>query len=248
MAGDGGGDAGADLVEVQGLLFTGDLIEQFVEHVLDGGCVDPGGRDFNGDAAGAEGLGFEAVVFEFAGDLGKDCLLRGREFEHDGHEQALAFHFLRRALLQDAFEEHALVGDVLVDDPEAVFVYGEDERIAYLAEGTEGGERGQSGIFADVFIFCSSGIESGGAAVVGDCVQNCVWNRAGEAAFESAGDGDGGVGFDCDSAFELEVRGDWRGDRGGAERNRWGDRSLRAAGLLRRRRGQRRAPTLLRLG
>ncbi len=35
--------------------------------------------------------------------------------------------FCRGALLQNAFEEDALVGDVLVDDPETIFVYGEDE-------------------------------------------------------------------------------------------------------------------------
>ena len=44
------------------------------------------------------------------------------------------------ALAEDFFEEDALVGDVLVDDPEAFFVGGQDEGVAELAEGLEGGE------------------------------------------------------------------------------------------------------------
>ena len=60
------------------------------------------------------------------------------------HQQALAFDFLRSALFQDALEEHALVGDVLVDDPEAVFVDGEDERVANLSQRAKRGERGRA--------------------------------------------------------------------------------------------------------
>ena len=95
------------------------------------------------------------------------------------------------------------MGYVLVDDPEAVFVYGEDERVADLAERAEGGERGQGGIFV-VGIF--RGVEGGGAAVVGNRLRDCL----GEAAFESPGYRDGGVRLDGDSAFELEARGDGR--------------------------------------
>src|SRR5580692_8623840 len=47
------------------------LIEQFMEHVLDGACFNPGRGNFYRDAARAEGFGFEAVVFEFVGDLGE---------------------------------------------------------------------------------------------------------------------------------------------------------------------------------
>ena len=45
------------------------------------------------------------------------------------------------AFAQDLFEEHALVRDVLVDDPEAFIVDGEDEGVAQLAERLERGER-----------------------------------------------------------------------------------------------------------
>ena len=78
VAGDGGGDAAADLFQVERLLFARDLIEQFVQHFFDRRGVDSRGRDFHGDAAGAERLGLEAVVLQFVGNLGEDGLLRGR--------------------------------------------------------------------------------------------------------------------------------------------------------------------------
>jgi hypothetical protein len=114
-----------------------------VEHVLDCGCVHSGRSDFHGDAPGAEGLGLETVVLQFVGYFSKDGLLGRGQFENDWHEQALAFHFLCHALPQDAFEQDSLMGYVLVDDPEAIFVYCEDKRIADLSQRAEGGERGQ---------------------------------------------------------------------------------------------------------
>ena len=78
---------------------------------------DSRGSDFDGDAARAEWFGFESVVLQFVGNFGEDGLLRRSEFQHDRHEQALAFDFLRGALLQDSLEQHALVGHMLIDDP-----------------------------------------------------------------------------------------------------------------------------------
>ena len=115
----------------------GELFEKFVQHVFDLRSLHSGGSDFNGDAARAEGLGFEAVECQFIGNLGKDRLLRRGEFEQQRHEQALAFHFLGGPLLEDFFEEHALVGDVLIDDPETFVIDGQDERLANLAQRLE---------------------------------------------------------------------------------------------------------------
>ena len=66
-------------------------------------------------------------MLQFVGNFGEYGLLRGRQFQHDRHQQALAFDFLSGALLQHAFEQNAFVGHVLVDDPEAVFVHCQDE-------------------------------------------------------------------------------------------------------------------------
>ena len=95
---------------------------------------------FDGEGAGAEGFGFEAVALELFGDLGEGDHLCGEEIDEQRHEQALALDAFGVAVAQDLFEEHALVGDVLVDDPEAFFVGGEDEGVAELAEGFERGE------------------------------------------------------------------------------------------------------------
>ena len=46
-------------------------------------------------------------------------------------------HALDLARAQDFLEEHALVGDVLIDDPQSFVVDGENERLAHLAEGLE---------------------------------------------------------------------------------------------------------------
>ncbi len=102
------------------------------------------------------------------------------------------------ALPQYAFKQHALVGHVLVDDPQSVFIDGEDEGIADLSQWPEGGERGQRGLF---FL----GVERRSAAV--------VWNRLREAAFEAPRYGRRDVGFDRDSTFEPEARGNWLGYR-----------------------------------
>ena len=44
----------------------------------------------------------------------------GSEFEHQRHEQPLAFDAFRGALLQDLFEQHAFVRHVLIDNPQAL--------------------------------------------------------------------------------------------------------------------------------
>ena len=99
-----------------------------------------GRRGADGEGAGAEGLGFEAVAFELVSEGGEANHLLGEEIDEQRHEQALALGALGVALAEDFFEEDALVGDVLIDDPEAFVVGGEDERVAQLAEGPEGGE------------------------------------------------------------------------------------------------------------
>jgi hypothetical protein len=66
--------------------------------------------------------------------------LLGKQVDEHGHEEALAFDALGLALAEKFFEENTLVGHVLIDDPEAFVVGGEDEGFAQLAERLEGGE------------------------------------------------------------------------------------------------------------
>ena len=145
VAGDGGGDAGAGGFEVVGLGGGSGLLEDFMDHALELAAGEAGGRGFDGDGVGAEGLGFAAVVLQFRGNGGEDDHLLGKQVDEHGHEEALALDAFRLALAEDFFEENALVGDVLIDDPEAFIVGGEDEGFAELAQGFERGEGVEGG-------------------------------------------------------------------------------------------------------
>ena len=105
----------------------------------------PDGRGFDGDGVGAEGLGFAAIAFQLRGERGEDHHLLGKQVDEHRHEEALAFDALSLALAEDFLEEDALVGDMLIDDPEAFVVGGEDEGFAELAQRFEGGEGVEGG-------------------------------------------------------------------------------------------------------
>ena len=195
MAGDAGGDAAAAGFGVFGLLVAVGDGEDLFEQMFEFAAFEADGSGFDGEGAGAEGFGFEAVAVELFGDLGEGDHLRGEEVDEQRHEEALALDLLGVAFAEDFFEEDALVGYVLVDDPETFFVGGEDEGVAELAEGFEGGERGEG-----VGLFRGGGVFVGGLAALvayGDGV-------AGEG--EAAGGGwDDGSGEVEDGGFYLAV-------------------------------------------
>ena len=62
VAGDRGGDAGANLFQIQRLLFARKLVEQFVQHMFDRGRLHARRSDFHRYAARAKRLGLESVV------------------------------------------------------------------------------------------------------------------------------------------------------------------------------------------
>ncbi len=72
------------------------------------------------DGARAEGFGLEAVALQLGGDAGEDDHLLRQQIDQHGHQQLLPLHTLDLALAQDFFKEHALVGDMLVDDPQGL--------------------------------------------------------------------------------------------------------------------------------
>ena len=135
VAGHGGGNAATTGFGVFGLpvaIWDG---EYFFEHAFEFDAFEADGGGFDGEGAGAEGLGFEAVAVEFFCNLGEGDHLRGEHINEQGHEEALALDLLGVAIAKDFFEEDALVGDVLVDKPETLFVCSEDEGVTKLAEG-----------------------------------------------------------------------------------------------------------------
>ena len=148
MAGHAGGDAAAAGFGVFGLLVAVGDGEDLFEHVFELDAFEAYRGGLDGEGAGAEGFGFKAVAFELFVDLGEGDHLGGQEVDEERHEEALALDLLGVALAEDLFEEDALVGYVLVDDPETFFVGGEDEGVAELAERLESGEGGEGvGLF-----------------------------------------------------------------------------------------------------
>ena len=123
-----------------GLIFALDAIEDFEQQALGIGRCDSGGRGLNGDAARAHERDFEAVGRELVGDLREDHFLARRELCDDGNQHALTGELSLTARAEMLLEKNALVGDVLVDNPETFAVYGHDEAGIHLAERLEGGE------------------------------------------------------------------------------------------------------------
>ena len=126
------------------------------------------------------------------GDLAENRLLRRSQFQHQRHEQTLAFDALGGALAQDFFEQHALMGNVLVDNPQTVFVDREDKRIANLAQRPQRSQRLQRR-WSVRFL-----LDRRRASVVGNGDLRGARQRYGS------------VRLDGNSSFKLQMRRRWR--------------------------------------
>jgi len=140
VAGDGGGDATGAGAGVLDLVVGCGRGEDVSEGEFEFPALEASWGGFDGEGAGAEGLCLEAVALEFVGKIGEADHLLGEEINQERHEQTLTLGAFGTAFAENLLEEDALVGDVLIDDPEAFVVRGKDEGIAQLAEGFEGGE------------------------------------------------------------------------------------------------------------
>jgi hypothetical protein len=143
VAGDAGCDAAAASLGVLRLLIAVGNGQDLFDHPFKLMAFETYGSGFDGQGAGAKGFSFKAVALQLFGYLGEGDHLGGKEIDEQRHEEALALDLFGIAVAEDFFEEDALVGYVLVDDPEALLVGGEDEGVAELAEGLEGGEGGE---------------------------------------------------------------------------------------------------------
>ena len=135
VAGDAGGDAAAASLGVFGLLVAVGDGEDLFEHLFEFDAFEADGAALTARVRGPKGSASKPLRSSSLGDLGEGDHLGGKEVDEQRHEEALALDLFGVALAEDLFEEDALVGDVLVDDPEALFVGGEDEGVAELAEG-----------------------------------------------------------------------------------------------------------------
>ena len=89
-----------------------------------------------------KGSASKPLLLQLVRNFREDGLLRRSEFDHNRHQHALAFDLLPGALARHSFEQHAFVGAVLVDDPQAFVVHRQNERLAQLAQRFQGGEKG----------------------------------------------------------------------------------------------------------
>ena len=183
-------DAGANLFQIQRLLLAGELVQQLVQHFLDHGRVHSRRRHFHRHAARAEWFGLESIALQFVRDFGEHRPLRRRQLQHNRHQQPLAFDSLCRALLQYSFKQHALVGDVLVYDPQPIFVHRQDERVPNLSQRLECAERSQRRHLL-------AHIESRSTPIVRN-------------GFDSARQGNRRIGLHRDPALKLKSRGNRR--------------------------------------
>ena len=124
MAGNGGGDAGAETVKfliARGFCgICGRLVDDFGEGALEFGALEANGGGFDRKCLRAKGFHFKAVVFELLGYASEDDHLFGLQFHKHWHEQALALDAFHLAFAEDFLEKHPLVCNVLIDDPQAI--------------------------------------------------------------------------------------------------------------------------------
>src|SRR5215469_11596114 len=141
VAGDRSSDLCANLLQIEGLLFALELLEDLVQHVLDFRRGNARRCGLHRDGANAEGLDLEAVVIELVRDLRENSHLARRKLDQQRYEHLLVLGRIGETLAQDLLKEHAFVRDVLVDDPQSLRVDGEDERIANLPKRFERSKR-----------------------------------------------------------------------------------------------------------
>ena len=112
-----------------------------MQHVFDFSSLNPCRSNLHRDAACTKGLRFETVLLQFIGDFREHGLLRWSQVDHDRHQQSLALDLLFGALPEHSLEQYAFMRHVLVNDPQAVVIHGENERLAQLAQRLQGRKR-----------------------------------------------------------------------------------------------------------
>ena len=153
VAGDRSRDPGARGLQILCLLRAARLFQHLDQHPLECQALETGGCGLDGDRPRPKKLHFKAIGLQFLGNGGERDHLRGKQVEQHRHEQPLALHLLRLALLQDSLEQYPLVGHVLVDDPQPLLVHCQDEGFAQLAQWPKRCQAMQGGADAGFALF-----------------------------------------------------------------------------------------------
>ena len=153
MAGDGCRNACAERAQVLRLRRISRLLQHLHQHAFEVAAFEANRRGLDRQRMRAEGLDLKAIALQFLRDAGEEHHLVRLQIDEHGHQQALPLHTLHFPLAKDLLKEHALMGHMLVDDPQTLVVDGEDERLAQLPQRLERGE----------------GVQVRGLSTVGQC-------------------------------------------------------------------------------
>ena len=104
VAGNRRSNTGAKLLQIDRLLLARDLVDQFMQEMLNLVRLYASGSELHHDAARAKRLCLKAVLGKFLGNFREHRLLRRRKLEHQRHQQTLTLHPLSRALLEKYLE------------------------------------------------------------------------------------------------------------------------------------------------
>src|SRR5262249_24370713 len=115
----------------------------FLKQFLDLRGRNAGCGGFDGDGAVAEGFQVESGGVQLLDQAREVDLLSGGPAGHPRHHELLSLRCAVGTIAQDFLEQDALVGYVLVDDPEPIGAGGTDEALADLTERAEIREGGE---------------------------------------------------------------------------------------------------------
>ena len=91
--------------------------EHLLQHALQLPALKPHRRCFDGDRARSEGLSLEAIPFKLSCQLGKGDHLRREQIDQHRHQQPLPLHTLHLPFAENPLKQHALMGNMLIDNP-----------------------------------------------------------------------------------------------------------------------------------
>ena len=139
------------------------MFDDLGERPLQFCALQPDRRGFDCKCLRPKGFDLKSILLEFFGNSRENDHLGRLEFDQQGHQQVLTLHPFDLAIAQNFFKENALVGNMLVDYPQAVFSCGQDEGLTKLAHGPERAQMVQ--IRGGLFGFDLGGFKGSGGCI-----------------------------------------------------------------------------------
>ena len=109
-------------------------IEDFPQQMFRVVRSNPRRHSLNRNTLWPHRFDFKSIRSQFLTNFFVDDELPWRQLDNHGHQQALRFDLSRAACFEVLFEEHSLMSDVLVYDPQTFAVHRHNETGAHLTE------------------------------------------------------------------------------------------------------------------